>query len=179
MAIWFTSDLHFGHRAVVARRGFGGAVEAHDNAILNVLHAFVLPTDKLYILGDVSFHKHVETMRLLRQLPVRPILIYGNHDKPLQSSRYEDLFIRRAHYEILSNGALPVVMSHYAMRTWERSHYGAIQVHGHSHGALPPLGRSVDIGWDARWVADTSRPIHLDELVAWAQARPLHNAEDL
>ena len=31
-----------------------------------------------------------------------------------------------------------VVLCHYAMRVWDRSHYGSWHLYGHSHGNLPP-----------------------------------------
>ena len=34
------------------------------------------------------------------------------------------------------------------MRTWSRSHYNVPQVHGHSHGKLPSIGKQMDIGVD-------------------------------
>ena len=41
-----------------------------------------------------------------------------------------------------------LVLCHYAMRVWDRSHYGSWQLYGHSHGNLPPLPNSLDVGVD-------------------------------
>jgi len=41
-----------------------------------------------------------------------------------------------------------IVLCHYGMRTWDRSIYNSWQLFGHSHGALPPLGMSMDVGVD-------------------------------
>lgn len=41
-----------------------------------------------------------------------------------------------------------VVVCHYAMRTWPKSHYNSWQLYGHSHGSLLPLGKQWDIGVD-------------------------------
>ena len=30
-----------------------------------------------------------------------------------------------------------IVLCHYAMRVWQKSHYGAWMLYGHSHGTLP------------------------------------------
>jgi len=43
---------------------------------------------------------------------------------------------------------LPVVLCHYAMRTWDRSHYGSYHLYGHSHGKLERHGWSMDVGVD-------------------------------
>jgi calcineurin-like phosphoesterase family protein len=43
-----------------------------------------------------------------------------------------------------------IVMCHYAMRVWNRSHRGAWMLYGHSHGSLPddPGALSIDVGVD-------------------------------
>jgi hypothetical protein len=56
----------------------------------------------------------------------------------------------------------PVVISHYAMRVWNRSHHGAWQLYGHSHGNLPDTSTSLsmDVGVDTH----DFRPWHFDEI---------------
>jgi hypothetical protein len=39
-------------------------------------------------------------------------------------------------------------LHHYACRTWPAQHYGSHHFYGHSHGNLPPLGKSRDVGVD-------------------------------
>jgi uncharacterized protein len=57
-------------------------------------------------------------------------------------------------------GSYPVVICHYAMRVWNRSHHGAWHRYGHSHGNLPdtPTSLSMDVGVDThdfrRWRFD-------------------------
>lgn len=41
-----------------------------------------------------------------------------------------------------------IVLCHYAMRTWDRSHYNSWHLYGHSHGELPSIGMSMDVGVD-------------------------------
>lgn len=45
---------------------------------------------------------------------------------------------------------LPVTFSHYGMKTWSHSPYGAWQLYGHSHGRLPEFDNmfSFDVGVD-------------------------------
>jgi calcineurin-like phosphoesterase family protein len=38
--------------------------------------------------------------------------------------------------------------SHYAHRVWNLSHHGSWHIYGHSHGSLPPIGLSWDVGVD-------------------------------
>ena len=34
MSVWLSSDWHLGHRYAASLRGYGGDVEAHDDAII-------------------------------------------------------------------------------------------------------------------------------------------------
>jgi calcineurin-like phosphoesterase family protein len=62
---------------------------------------------------------------------------------------------------VTSQEGIPLVLCHYAMRTWNRSHYGAIQLYGHSHGNLPGDSQSCDVGVDC-W---GFRPVSLEEIL--------------
>lgn len=53
-----------------------------------------------------------------------------------------------------------IVLCHYALRVWDRSHYGSWHLFGHSHGHLPGLGLSLDIGVDCHGY----RPLSLAEV---------------
>lgn len=48
-------------------------------------------------------------------------------------------------------GVQRVVLCHFPMLVWDRSHHGAWQLHGHCHGTLPPdpHARRMDVGVDA------------------------------
>ena len=41
-----------------------------------------------------------------------------------------------------------IVLCHYCMRVWPKSHYGSWQLFGHSHGGLPGVGKQMDVGVD-------------------------------
>jgi hypothetical protein len=52
-------------------------------------------------------------------------------------------------------------------RVWNKAHYGAFHLYGHSHGSLPPQGRSHDVGtnvWDYRPVTLAEVKERLDAL---------------
>jgi len=67
---------------------------------------------------------------------------------------------------LMSGGRyLPIVLCHYAMRRWDRSHYGSICLHGHSHNKLPRLGRSMDVGVDCWDFYPVSLDRVIDELI--------------
>jgi len=43
-----------------------------------------------------------------------------------------------------------IILCHYAMRVWDKSHWGIWHLYGHSHGSLPddPRSLSYDVGVD-------------------------------
>jgi len=65
---------------------------------------------------------------------------------------------------------IEMVLCHYAMRSWPKSHYGAWHLYGHSHGKLPMLGRSMDIGVDTH----DFYPYSLDEISCIMNNIPTH-----
>ena len=74
-------------------------------------------------------------------------------------------------------GKVKIVLMHYAMRVWNKSHWGMWHLYGHSHGSLPedPKSMSFDVGVDAiakRYAVDgiinpdDYRPISYEEVKA-------------
>ena len=69
-----------------------------------------------------------------------------------------------------------LVMCHYPFRSWNGQAKGALNLHGHSHGALTPLPRQFDVGVDVHGYA----PVSLAELLASSphgQARRLSKSD--
>ena len=146
----FISDLHLGHAQVLEHdsRPFP-TIEAHDTTLLSNLSALPTATD-LWVLGDVAFTpaRLEDFFEATRHLRVH--LVRGNHDDKLAWKRrerfhaaYEAAYLRTS---IASGEKVRLYLSHYAHRTWRNSHHGSYHLFGHSHGALPPLGRSMDVG---------------------------------
>jgi calcineurin-like phosphoesterase family protein len=63
-----------------------------------------------------------------------------------------------------------VVLCHYSMQVWDRSHYGSWHLFDHSHGTLKGIGLSFDVGTDCTEFAPiplevvTSKMAHLTPL---------------
>lgn len=155
--IWFTADHHFGHKRVIeyAHRPFAN-VDEMDAAMIERWNAVVQPGDQVYHLGDVSFHRTPRTLEILATLRGQIHLILGNHDKSLDPKArakfawVKDTHTLKVHEESAPGGTQRIVLLHYAMRVWDKSHYGAWQLYGHSHGSLPddPHARAIDVGVD-------------------------------
>lgn len=157
MAVFFTSDTHFGdHRVLnLYPRPFGATAEM-DAELVRRWNAVVQPGDEVWHLGD--FARTVKlAAQILPQLKGRKRLIVGNNDP---DPRLEHGWETIAPYaEIEVEGAF-AVLCHYPFRSWNRQHRGAINLHGHSHGRLKPLPRQFDVGVDVR----DYRPVRLHDL---------------
>ena len=154
--IFFTSDQHFGHANVIkyAKRPFASVEEMDETMIAN-WNTVVARGDSVYVLGDFSFHKIDRTRAIFDRLNGMKFLIRGNHDKNDQIHDLfiwsKDLFTLKVSDASADRGTQNIVLCHYAMRVWPKSHYGAYQLYGHSHGSLPddPNARAIDVGVDA------------------------------
>jgi calcineurin-like phosphoesterase family protein len=153
VATFFTSDTHFGDARVlrIDRRPFASLAE-HDEGLIARWNAAVAPADEVWHLGDVAPRATAERIaELLERLHGRKHLIIGNNDGPatLAATGWAS---RQPYAEVAVDGT-PLVLCHYAFRTWKNMGKGWIDLHGHSHGRLSPMTRQYDVGvdvWDLR-----------------------------
>lgn len=131
--IYFTSDLHLFHANIIkyCNRPFETVSEMNDKIIENWNKTIKNKSDIVYILGDVSFGHPRHTLEILNKLNGTKILIKGNHDKNCNSIAHAFLAMRD-YYEIYC-GQIPIIMFHYPLETWNKSHIGSIHLHGHTH----------------------------------------------
>jgi calcineurin-like phosphoesterase family protein len=122
----------------------------------------VVPHDgEVYHVGDICFGDMDALANVLAQLNFKKLYyIWGNHDACMHH-----LYQHRKHpdyravtdrivwlgdmAEVKAEGQ-SIVLNHYAMRVWDKSHHGNWHLYGHSHGTLPddPNARSMDVGVD-------------------------------
>lgn len=150
--IYFTSDTHFGHFNSIRfdKRPFA-TVEEMDLAIIARWNERVGPNDEVYHLGDFAFRNAMAATHYLDRLNGRKHLIWGNHDSN-QVKKMPGWASSQPVLELKVGDDL-VCLSHYAHRTWNKSHYGSFHLFGHTHGSMPAYGRSLDVGcmcWDYR-----------------------------
>jgi calcineurin-like phosphoesterase family protein len=163
----FISDMHFGHAKVIeySQRPYL-SVEDMDNQIRINWNRVVEPKDQIYILGDISFSSIERTVSLMQSLNGVKHLILGNHDKRISKRKdaFTGIFASVQNYLDISINNRFIVMSHFPFRSWDRQQYKSIHLHGHSHGVLPPLGNSVDVGIDAKFITKEYRPVSITEI---------------
>jgi calcineurin-like phosphoesterase family protein len=166
MTIYYTSDTHFRHRHILQfdKRPFA-SMEEMEEAIIKRWNGRVRPTDTVYHLGDFVWGRDVVASEILARLNGQKHLIWGNHDHSTVKRMTE--WTSSQPYLEIRDGTDFVVLSHYAHRVWNKGHYSSFHLYGHSHGSLPPQGRSHDVGtnvWDYRPVTLAEVKERLDSL---------------
>lgn len=150
--IFFTSDTHFGHTNIIkyCNRPFS-TVAQMDRTCIDNWNARVGEDDTVYFLGDFCFRKAPEYQA---ELNGNIVFIKGSHDSWMKAPYLLPIEVR------VGNKDKTIVLCHYAMRSWEKSHYGSWHLFGHHHGKLPPYGLSFDVGVDC-W---DYYPVSLEEI---------------
>ena len=149
MAVFFTSDTHFGDpRALrIDRRPFKSLGE-HDAAVVERWNEVVAPGDEVWHLGDFALHATPERIaELLASLNGRMHLIIGNNDD--RATIEQPAWASVQHYAEMALDGINLVLCHYPFRTWNKMGRGVVNLHGHSHGKLKPMTRQYDVGVDA------------------------------
>jgi calcineurin-like phosphoesterase family protein len=161
MAIYFTSDQHFGHSGArsLYRRPFPSVAEM-DQRMIARWNSVVRTGDEVWHLGDFAVRQSPErVIYLLRVLHGQKHLIAGNNDDSVVTGC--DGWQSTGSYTELTIGGTKLVLCHYPFRTWRDMGRGSINLHGHSHGRLKSLPRQFDVGVDA-W---DFRPVQLSEIL--------------
>jgi len=168
--IYFTSDLHFGHKNVIqhCNRPFS-SVEEMDAKLIENWNKRVTSKDKdkVYVLGDFSFK---EPSQYFNKLNGEKFLVYGNHDEKALSKLKKLFSWVKPYYDLkvqYNNERKHIILFHYSIRNWNRRHYNSWHLFGHSHGSLETTDCSIDVGVDCHNFA----PISLDEVGAIMKTR--------
>jgi calcineurin-like phosphoesterase family protein len=147
--IWFTADTHFNHINIIryCNRPFDNVIEMNKTLIEN-WNSRVSEKDLVYHLGDFGF-KFQYLQGIIDSLNGKKILIPGSHDHRLEKYVTGITFVSPL-FILKGVSSVPdIILCHYAMRTWPRSHWGTWHLFGHSHGKLQGFGKSFDVGVDA------------------------------
>jgi len=168
MQNWFTADTHAYHDNIIryCNRPFQNA-EYMTVALANHINNVVQPNDTLYHLGDWSARRGPGLAEKFREMIMCKNIhfILGNHDQKID--RRSKLFTSVNHMLDIKIGGHSIVLCHYAMRVWNKSHHGAWQLYGHSHGNLPddPNALQLDVGVDTELYGHKRfTPYSFDEL---------------
>ena len=157
MGMFFTSDTHFDHVNIVqyCKRPFQ-TVDEMNMTMVAKWNSVVTEQDVVYHLGDFALGRIGNFTKWANQLNGKIRIVPGSHDHywlkhfaqsekiqtvapllSLEISNYPDHRYKQV-----------LVLCHYSMQTWDRSHYGSWHLFGHSHGSLKGVGLSFDVGVD-------------------------------
>jgi calcineurin-like phosphoesterase family protein len=173
MKRFFTADTHFRHSNIIkySNRPFPN-VKAMDETLIKNWNELVGPKDEVFHLGDLVFGYEEDIFRILRALNGNIFFIFGNHDKELRrfEKRWRGVNIPEltgrvsflGDYREIKIEGQSITLSHYAFKVWNKSHHGAWNLYGHSHGSLPddPNSLQIDVGVDCH----NYRPISFEEV---------------
>ena len=145
---------YFGHADIInyCGRPFSSTKEMDTELIIR-WNETVSPDDSVYHLGDFTLGGIDVFLRYIKQLNGNIYIVPGGHDRRWirkfnsAKTRTGDSFLFPPLYTLRSVNP-PIVLCHYAMRVWDRSHYGSYHLYGHSHGNLPEQVKSLDVGVD-------------------------------
>ena len=161
---FFTADQHYGHKRIIeyCDRPFE-SIEEMDEVLITNHNAVVREDDVVFNLGDFALMPKYKVPEIIEQLNGKQIFLRGSHDKWMKGGARTYPYVM----ELKHQGRF-LVLCHYAMRTWAKSHFNTWQLYGHSHGKLAPIGKQWDIGVDNNHFY----PVSFDELVEIMADRP-------
>jgi len=158
--VWFMSDLHLGHVALLKLRGYPEARNTSevDNKMLTNILETVKQDDLLIIGGDLCMGDLAVANDFLRQIRCRKALVLGNHDVDREGR------ILRFHVEeIVSHLSFEfdgrqALVTHYPVSTDVLDSIGpeALNIHGHIHAHELP----TDLGTGERHLNMSVEPLN-------------------
>lgn len=151
-----SSDLHFNHKNIIQYTNRPWTFEEQTEELITRWNSRVGLMDEVYHLGDFAFIKHGESGKLvdiIKQLNGRIHFLLGNHDDRktfADACRMDGMkhveWVRD--YAEIRDGRNKVVLCHYPLAIWNRSHHGSWMLHGHCHGSYQGQGKILDCGID-------------------------------
>ena len=149
MKTFFTSDMHFGHTNILKydNRPFTD-IREHDETLIKNWNEVAHKDDTIYFLGDFSLTRNEISEIIMKHLNGRKFFIKGNHDTKGTISLYQKYGTYLGQLDEITINKQHIVLCHYKMCVWNRSHYGSWHLFGHSHGGIPDdqNSLSLDVG---------------------------------
>jgi calcineurin-like phosphoesterase family protein len=154
MAIWFTSDTHYGHKNIIKYCGRPFAdTDEMDEAMIARWNEVVSPKDYVFHLGDFAMgpNQNERVPALRKRLNGGITLILGNHDKTKAFYRVAGFEDVREYWEgkLPPQGGIRVLMAHHPPERPlpEHGRFDLILC-GHVHEEWKHKGKVVNVGVD-------------------------------
>lgn len=169
--IYFTSDLHLGHKNVLklCNRPFG-SIEEMDACLIENWNSRVTNNDTVYILGDLMFRNSVPPEEYLLKLKGKKHLIRGNHDRDwMKKVDIDKYFVSNENLSFISDGKHRITICHYPMMSWPHMSTNGYMVFGHIHhntdAVYWPIIEQSELMLNAGVDINGFKPVTFDEMV--------------
>lgn len=153
--VWFTSDLHFGHKNIQKYRLGVTSEEDNRRRIIADWDKLVTKRDDVYVLGDAAFT--MDTVECFNNLAGRKFLVRGNHDE-LDTQVYLKYF--KTVYGLKKYKEF--WLSHAPIHPNELR--GKINLHGHVHYQDVEDSRYFNMSVESLWEHGYPSLISLDQV---------------
>jgi len=138
--VWVTSDEHYHHANSIRydRRPFSSVDEMNREMVRR--HNEVVGDDDLVIhAGDFSMAGRQQAQNIISRLKGTHWFLEGSHDKWNKAQKPPQRL------ELAIEGQW-VIVDHYCMFTWPKSHYNSCLLFGHSHNDRIYAGKQLNVG---------------------------------
>ncbi len=168
--IYYTSDLHLGHKNVLKydNRPFA-TIDEMNREIIARWNAKVKDEDHVYILGDFAYRTAQDPSYYLKQLKGRKHLVRGNHDKITVESKSAHKYLESIEgIQHIKDGDRNVVLSHFPIAEWNAMKRGAYHIYGHIHARKDDTYRFMSTrehALNAGCMINGYEPVSLEELI--------------
>ena len=136
-----------------------------DETIITNMITPLKKGDELYFLGDMAFDI-ASAGKFFTRLSkgIKFFWILGNHERT--AKQYKHYCIQQTPMKEIRIQKNPITLCHYPIGEWDRKHYGAWHLHGHSHNNYQAEGKILDVGVDSaiEWLGEY-RPFSLSEVI--------------
>lgn len=143
--VFFTSDLHFGHKNLC--QGLRGmTAEESDKLIIDNWNKVVTKRDLVYVLGDITMENQNDIPKYISQLNGRIVLIGGNHDTKQCCNVYRKL-------GITVMGCLKYkgfICTHIPVHPYELEQEGRQLLRGNIHGHVHIAGQIDGVNYSPK-----------------------------
>lgn len=142
--VWFSSDFHLNHKAVIDfGRNFDSLEHMNDHIIVET-NKITRKNDLLVLCGDTMMGEKNYKQFLDSLVCENIIMLYGNHcslSKMLNVA--SDKLIYQGQYLELNIDGQIICCSHFPHFCWNYQDDGSFFLHGHNHGDEPHLVKEI------------------------------------
>lgn len=159
--VFFTSDTHFWHKNILKycpNRSFSNIVDMNEG-IIEAWNRKVPKGATVFHLGDFAFCSLTKMDEILNRLNGNIHIIKGNHDADFPKDKFASISYLRE----ITVGTKLLVLCHFPMLVWNKSHRESYNLHGHCHNTLvyDKHALRMDVGVDAH---PKLEPFSFDEI---------------